>query len=322
MSTIATLFLDLAQHGREGHVIRDTYDAWRSQVAEETQRRRQAGRPQPDESASHKGPRLAAALIIQEYLAANSTKVKNTTAAARVRSACAAIASDGRKQRFEKLPHDTNVDAATANSRHGVYVLIRWESFINSLVQELVILSSPRGREKLRHATVIGRGAVLRGHWNMFGATLHMTAAGYRAGHRPEFVAMAFSLGDSLDHAIGGVLTGLTTDGRVPVTAQVLAIKIDEPRDGVLSLGDMADPYLIEQFCKLAPASGMDAAYVNMIKEMYDQVRTGEVRMSSWFEQRIVGPTDNFVARVHQESIRKLVHPKLFKFVTARRVTS
>ena len=135
-------------NAREARLTRETYNGYKER----------------DQTEAH----LAVALVIQEYLHAHSRLVRNSTAAKRVNNACASILRKSRKQRFERSAgQEPSVDGIQVNRHSGAYVLFRMESNIGKICQELIILSPGENKEKVRHATVVGRNLIVRGHWHL-----------------------------------------------------------------------------------------------------------------------------------------------------------
>lgn len=264
----------------------------------------------------HVGP----ALLFLEYLIAHRTSVRDATAANTAQRACESILERSRKRRFERSAvQEYAVEGSVINRHSGAYALIRMESRIGQLCEELIILCPPEGNEKARHACLIGRNLIMRGHWHLVGSSIYVSGVGYKPRHQPDFMTVSFSKADLEADIMGGVLTGLTTEHREPVTMSVIVTKIRDFEPSFARIVDRSDPEIIRNFVAVVPKR-LAAVQRGILDEVHDQVLSEQPKGQAWwFEQKVINPTDAFVAGIRaREDWPRLVLPGLVKFLSKK----
>jgi hypothetical protein len=287
------------RHAREATLTKETYHAYKS------------GLP-------HKG-QLSAVIIFLEYLAAHSDQVKNPSAAHRLRANLLTHLESAKQTRFERnVGHEPFVEAGQIDRFSGAYALCRIES--NTLIpcQELLLLNPSKKRERTRYAAFVGHNLVVRGRWHLLGSAIYVEGLGYRPGHQPDFLNMSLARGTD-PNVLGGVLTGLATANRDLLTMSVLAIKIDDVDSALFDIGTNCDPEIIERFNAVVPKE-MDDQCWQAIWHVHQEVfqraeHQDRLAQSSWFEPKIIGVTDPFVAHVRSiHPLSRLIMPELLEF--------
>jgi hypothetical protein len=287
-------------HGREGHLTDETYKNYKSDP--------------------NKAAHLAVSLLVLEYLISHERQIKNKLRAQKVRAACSALLASRQKQRFERnAAQEPSADGAAVDRDSGAYALCRMESDIANLCQELVVLAPSEGAERVRYATLIGRNVVMRGHWHLFGFSLCVTAAGYRAGHKPDLMTIAILRSEGGTDLTGGVLTGLTTQNREPVTQSVIIKKIPDIDPNLLHVGNRSDAEIIRQFCAVVPQH-LTLRQRKLFAEVHNEIFGDSMPTpESWFDQKVINATERFVAGIRdREDLSRALFPGLLRFCNRR----
>jgi hypothetical protein len=295
------------EHGREASLTPEGYNNLR------TRRGQQA--------------HFLTAIILLEYLAAHSSAVrdnKKRTVFRRVRTTLLTQIRASRKSRFERsIGHDHKIDAAAIDRFRGVYAFCRVESQTGHPCQELIILSGSKGTERTRYATYVGHNLIVRGRWHLLGPTLYVEGSGYRPGHQPNFISLSLPCRDN-PNVLGGVLVGLASANRDPVTLCVLAIKILDFDQSLFDIGNYSDPEILQEFCATVPRTMSEAVW-RMFERVHNELaETPEYKarlvQSSWFAPRFINASEPYVSRISgMQDLSRLVMPELARFCRKKR---
>jgi hypothetical protein len=288
-------------HAREALITDETYAAYKVNAAVQCH--------------------IGTALVLLEYLSSHRTLIKDTTAAKSAQDACIKLLRHSKKRRFDRsAAQEPSVEGSNVDRASGAYVLIRVESQLAKLCQELLVLEPAEKNEKVRHATLIGSSIVMRGHWHLFGSSVYVNTVGYRVGHEPDFITISFLRPDNNDDLTSGVLTGLTTKNREPVTMCVVLIRIRNFDPSLYTVSDLSDVDLTREFAASVPRR-LSTKQKGLLDDVHKEI-FGEDQNAKrwWFEQRIINPSDRYIAGIRgHEALSQLISPGLLKFCQRER---
>jgi hypothetical protein len=289
------------EHGREGTLTHETFAAYRGD----------------GDTECH----LGAAVLLLEFIDFHLLRIRDKSAAERVRRDCYSVIERSRKRRFDRSgAQEPSLDNAAINRLGGAYALIRYETFIDDLCQELMILCPSEGKERVRYSVHLGQNVIMRGHWHVLGSSICVSGVGYKEGHQPDMTTICFSTSDLKNDVVGGVLTGLTTEQREPVMMATVVIRLSEFDERLKELTNGSDARLLKEFSRLVPPK-LGGAARRILDEIHNEVfpKRGGQRAMRWFEERRIGPSDHFVAAIRRRGeAMRLVVPGLLRFSSRR----
>jgi hypothetical protein len=284
--------------------------------AEENSREASLGRETFNgyKTKAHTEAHWAVLLIIREYLHAHIHEMRDRAAANELELACRERLTSAltRKARFERNPgQEPKFDREEIDRNSGAYVIFRRESENFDMRHDLLVLKPSEGRQATRYAFLIGQSIVMRGHWHLFGSSLYISGMGYDLAHKPFFMTISFSPQDDVS---GGVLTGLTTKGRDPVTMSVLVVKVDFDRS-IFDVGDLSDTQILKEFKRAAPPKLTEKQlefFETIHKKQFGKALDHD---DGWFAQKILGQEDRFVSRIRGDpGLNGAISPSLLNF--------
>jgi hypothetical protein len=278
------------ENGREAMLSADTWNSYRDNAGIEAH--------------------LPTVLILAEFF--NSQPVKPGKAASRFHDKSSAVLRAGRAQRFQRsVGQDPLLRKEDVDRRAGAYVVFRVESEHGNPCQELVLVHPAAGKARARFATIIGRNLIVRGHWHLLGNSLYVAGLGFRAGHLPDFLTLSFLESDEI---AGGVISGLGTSRREPVTMSVVVMKLPDINYNLGNIGDQSDAVLIKEFRAAVPRM-----MTKRQKVFFDQVQKevyGDdlARREQWLAQKLITSADPFVACLRSRDMKDIIDPGLRRF--------
>ena len=282
-------------HCREAHHTSETWDNYRKNP--------------------RKAAHLSIVLILLEYRLANADTIKKDAQAKEFDRLCSTILQRARKQRFERnVGHDLSLRSEDIDLRSGAYVLFRQESRFRRPCQELALLAPAEGAEKARYALIIGHNLIIRGQWHVAGASIYVAGVGYREKHTPDFISLAFLEADQI---AGGVLSGLSTSRREPVTMSVILMKLENTPLQVFQTLDCSDVELLAKFRDCGIPRLISAKQRKILEEIHaDAFGRTELKQESWFQQKIMTSDDQFVTGFRsRENVHRVIDKGFRKFL-------
>jgi hypothetical protein len=116
------------------------------------------------------------------------------------------------------------------------------------------------------------------------------------------------------DQIAGGVLSGLGTSRREPVTMCVVVTKLDIEGD-FRSIGDLSDAALIEKFRDAVPRmmnKRQRTFFADVHREVYGQDLT---KPDHWLAQELITSSDAFIRNLRsRENFAEIIDPGLRRF--------